>query len=574
MTEPPSEPDSSSNLSQPPEGQASADPAEPDSETHPLVSRPVQAKDIRAWRLLRERRHQQFGRAALVGLAAGAVAVLFQYALAMAEDYRFALLDYLHASHPYVGWMVLPVVAGVVGAVVGWATARFAPEAAGSGIPNVKGVLAHVQSFSWQRLLPVKFIGGVLAIGSGFSLGREGPTVQMGAAVGRAIADLLRVSQQARGRLIACGAGAGLAAAFNAPLAGFIFVIEELQREMSSLTYGTALIATVAANVVAQYVLGHATAFHISGYPMPPLTALPTYMVLGVVAGVVGVAFNSGLLWARRQCDTRFAMSAWKRAGLIGVLVGLVAWWLPEATGTGHSVAEQVLRGDYAAGRHFLFIFVLLLGKFVLTIVSYAAGVPGGIFAPMLLLGAALGQLVGYLSVSLSLTSVDAPSAFAVAGMAALFSSVVRAPLTGIVLVLEMTGNYEQLFPLLVACMTAYLVAERFRVIPVYDALLAYSLEQEGVEENLPRRPMLMEFVVEHDSFMDGRMVNELGLKKGCLLVTISRAGRQLVPHGTTQFLPGDHVTVVISGNVAKATRRLHKISRAPQAYQHTDDEV
>jgi len=347
--------------------------------------------------MLQQHRRLQFARAALVGIGAGLLAVLFQYALVMAEGARAALLLRMHAF-PWWGFLVLPIVGGICAGAAGWMTARFAPEAAGSGIPHIKGVLMHVRVLNWRRLLPVKFLGGVLAIGAGLSLGREGPTVQMGAAVGKAIGEWMHLPRRSRGQLIAAGAGAGLAAAFNAPLAGFIFVIEELQRELSPLTYGTALIAAVVADIVTRMLTGQLPSFHVTGYPMPPLSALPLFALLGVAAGLLGVAFNQSLLWTLRWFHRWKRIPRWARPALVAVLAGLLAWWLPQAVGGGHGLAEALLRGEYAAAGLLGFLLVLFLAKFLLTVISYGSGVPGGIFAPLLVLGSLLGLMTGEVS--------------------------------------------------------------------------------------------------------------------------------------------------------------------------------
>ncbi len=172
-----------------------------------LMSLASPVEQARGWRMiLREHRHLQFARAVLVGLGAGLLAVLFQYALVAAEGTRSALLQRMHAF-PWWGWLVLPIVGGICAGIAGWLTSHFAPEAGGSGIPQIKGVLMHVRVLNWRRLLPVKFLGGVLAIGAGLSLGREGPTVQMGAAVGKVIGEWMHLPRRSRGQLIAAGAG-------------------------------------------------------------------------------------------------------------------------------------------------------------------------------------------------------------------------------------------------------------------------------------------------------------------------------------------------------------------------------
>lgn len=511
-------------------------------------------KPVRGWRLiLHEHRRLQFARAALVGLGAGLLAVIFQYALVWVEDGRAVLLAWLH-HFPWWGWLVLPLLGGVAAGIAGWLTSRYAPEAAGSGIPHIKGVLMHVRVLNWRRLLPVKFIGGVLAIGAGLSLGREGPTVQMGAAVGKAIGEWMHLPRRSRGQLIASGAGAGLAAAFNAPLAGFIFVIEELQRELSPLTYGTALIAAVVADIVTRSFTGQLPSFHITGYPMPPLGAFPLYILLGLFAGLMGVVFNRSLLWTLQRFHAWKSLPKWARPVLVAVFAGLLAWWLPQAVGGGHDTAEALLRGEYAAIGFLGFLLLLFLAKFVLTVLSYGSGVPGGIFAPLLLLGALTGVITGQVS-GLAIPAIaNTPAAFAVIGMAAAFAAIVRAPLTGIVLILEMTNNYEQLFPLLIACMTAFLVAERFHNKPIYEALLEYDLDRSGFTEHPDaNEPVTLELAVEPHSNMDGKRVRSLGLPEGCLLVMIKRGGRELVPAGGSRLQAGDHVTVFISGDSPEA---------------------
>lgn len=516
------------------------------------------------WRMvLREHRRYQFARAAIVGLGAGVAAVLFQYALNTAETARDGLAHRLGNISPVLTCVLLPLLCAGAAGLAGWLTRRFAPEAAGSGIPHVKGTLMHVRVLNWRRLLPVKFIGGVLAIGAGLSLGREGPTVQMGAAVGQAASELMKLPRRSRGQLIAAGAGAGLAAAFNAPLAGFIFTLEELQREFSPLTYGTALIAAVVADIVTRSVTGQHSSFHLSEYPMPPLTALPLFALLGLLAGVMGVLFNRSLLWCLRRFHAWRTIPRWARPALVGAVAGLLIFVLPQAVGGGHATAEMVLSGGYSPVHFIGFLAVLLIAKFALTVLSYAAGVPGGIFAPLLVLGAVLGLMTGQTG-SLLFPALAHTPAFAVVGMAAAFAAIVRAPLTGIVLIIEMTGNYEQLFPLLVACMIAFLVAERLHNKPIYEALLEYDLERSGyVEHPEAGEPVTMNLAVEAHSSLDGRRVADLDLPADCLMVLIVRGGREIFPAEHTRLLAGDLLTFFVRGDAPQTCTILQAKARA-----------
>lgn len=523
-------------------------------------------KGLRRWTLLRERRQLHFLRAALVGLLAGAFGVLFQGGLFYVENLRVELLGSMKISLPW-GWIFIPIIGAGIGALAGWITSRYAPEAAGSGIPHVKAVLLQVRTLNWRRVLPVKFIGGILSIGAGFSLGREGPTVQMGAAAGRMVSSILKVPRRSRSQLIAAGAGAGLAAAFNAPLAGFIFVIEELQREMSPVTYGTALIAAVVGDIVTRTFTGQLPSFHITGYPTPPLNAIPMFAVLGIVCGLMGILFNKGLMASLKTAHKIKNAPAWKRAAVVGAIIGLAAWWMPTALGGGHTIAETLLRGHasllFSGDQTWLaivgFLFVLLIVKFILTLISYASGVPGGIFAPMLVLGALCGSIVGYIGVY-SFPSINTtPAVFAVIGMAAAFSAIVRAPLTGIVLILEMTANHNLLFALLVASLIAYLIAETFQNKPIYEDLLDYDLSRHGEKGQVTSDPEILDMVVESNSQMDGSLVSQLGLPTGCLLVTIRRGGQEIVPSGDTALQPGDHLTVIVSGQTPEVCALIQR---------------
>jgi CIC family chloride channel protein len=385
----------------------------------------------------------------------------------------------------------------------------------------------------------------------------------MGAAIAKFTADRLRVPEKAQPRLVACGAGAGLAAAFHAPLAGFIFTVEELQREFSPLTYAMALIAAVVADLVAISVWGTSNVFHLTGFPSAPLVSIPIIAAVGVVAGIGGAAFNKSLLRLHGTFQDRFKVPAWQRAGFVGFSVGLVAWWLPEVVGGGHQISEQILRGDFIESVSIGFILLLFAGKFVLTVASYAAGVPGGIFAPMLFMGGCLGLFFGVLTSATAPGLETIPESFAAVGMAAFIAAVVRAPLTGIVLVMEMTGDYQQLLPLILASMIAYIVAEQFKVEPVYDALLSQAIKRGQPRVWADRDPLLFEFVVQEGSEMDGKLIKEIPLPERCLFVTITRQGDDLLPSGDTIIHRGDHITAIVTGaESGEAVRKLLPLSR------------
>ena len=314
--------------------------------------------EIRAYMSLQGQRRRLFPRAMLVGLLAGGAAVLFRWALEYGDALRDRLLVWVH-QYPMWGWL-LPMVVGALGAGCAVSLVRFiAPEAAGSGIPHLKAVLARLRSLRWHVVLPVKFVGGALGIGSGLALGREGPTVQMGGALGAAVSQWLKVTPRERQTLIAAGAGAGLAAAFNAPLAGLIFVLEEVQRHFAPTVFGATFVAALIADVMTRLCTNQLPVFHVESLPTPPLMALPAFLGLGVLTGLLGIVFNRSLL-GTMTCFARWgdlaAGSAWLgrrtarrgrgRAGRAGGLVG------PECPGRGPASGRIRVAGTCGAGPH------------------------------------------------------------------------------------------------------------------------------------------------------------------------------------------------------------------------------
>lgn len=519
--------------------------------------------DYRRLSKLREGRQLHFLRAAIIGLAVGVIALLFKYTVDLGEAYRMQVLEQLR-GWGVAGLAVFCACIALIGAVSAYLTVRFAPEATGSGIPHTKSVLLHLRTVNWKRVIPVKFIAGGLVIAAGFSLGREGPIVQLGAAIAAALAYALQIPRRAQAHLIACGAGAGLSAAFNAPLAGFIFVIEELRRELSPLTYATALLAAVMADVVTRFATGDSPSFSLPGVTAPPLQLLPMVLVCGLTAGLLGTAFNKILLVTVVQVPRlRPYLPRWARAGIIGCFVGLMGWYIPEVLGSGNLSIRPLLNGSFSE-LALQSLALLFAAKFILTILCYCSGVPGGIFAPVLMQGAIVGLVSLLLCKSLAPSIELYSQAFAAISMAAYFSAVVRAPLTAVILAVELTANYNLLFPLLIACLTSYLVSEQLGAKPLYEALMQINLRFRGPKEGYATEPILLDIVVEARSAMDGSKIKELDLPSGCLLVMLRKGGVETVPRGRTVLRAGDELTVVVDGNNPSAAGIVRAFAIAP----------
>jgi len=528
------------------------------AEDFPTATAPVGTDDIAKSEIddylnVRQQRRWIFPRAALVGLCAGLVALSFRVARSGADSLRNQLIAWAK-QYPTTGWLV-PVLLTLLGALIAVGlTRRFAPEASGSGIPHLEAVLHRFRKLDWKRLLPVKFVGGILAIGSGLALGREGPTVQMGGAVGDAISRWLKVSERERLILISSGAGAGLAAAFNAPLSGLIFVLEEVRRDFQPIVFGAAFIAAVVADIIARIGSGQFPVFSVPNYPVPPLVALPIFALLGLLAGLLGVLFNRALLLGLNQYTRIPRRLNLPVTALTGALVGLVGWFSPNLIGSGHHLAESALAGNLSLAIIPLFFLV----RFLLTTGSYSLGAPGGIFAPLLVLGALLGLAVGQLGNLLFPTVVPIPAVFAVVGMAAYFTAIVRAPLTGIMLIVEMTGNYSLMLPLLLACFCAYIVAEALKEMPIYEALLERDLKRGGTLSAL-REPVVVDFIIQPDSPFDGKMVRFLGLPPGCILVRCSDGKQEWVPKAGSRLYAHMRITAVVAPEATTGLEALRK---------------
>jgi CIC family chloride channel protein len=402
----------------------------------------------------------------VVGAAAGTVGAIFRLSLGRADRMRDALIAAAH-GYKFAGFLLVLVVCATTTALAAWLVRRYSPHASGSGIPHVEAVLNGTLKPAPIRLIPVKFIGGVLAIGAGLALGREGPSVQMGASIANSIGRVFRREWADCRVLFAAGAGAGLATAFNAPMAGAVFVLEELVRRFEIRIAIVALGASATAIAVSRSILGELPDFHVGALAYAGAEARPLCLILGAVTGFVAIAYNRVLLGTMAAADRLSSWPVELRAGLIGAAVGTLAWFAPGLVGGGDTITQHTLEGAETLAA----IPAAFLLRFGLGAISYAAHTPGGLFAPMLVLGAQLGLSFGIVCGLVFPELHIQPEGYAIVGMAAFFTGVVRAPLTGLVLVTEMTANVTMLLPMLGACFVAMLVPTLLCDPPIYDSL-------------------------------------------------------------------------------------------------------
>jgi CIC family chloride channel protein len=407
-----------------------------------------------------------FSASIAAGVAVGILGSLFRIALDTATRWRESLVD---AAQITPVWGFMGVVAATAGATIAarYLVLAFAPVAAGSGVQHVEAVIRGEAAPAGLAVLPVKFLGGLLAIGAGLPLGREGPTVQMGAVLGDRFGSRLLQGPDDRKAVFAAGAGAGLGVAFNTPIGAAVFVFEELTRRFVPIQVLATLSAAAIAMAVMRFALGDSVLFQVEPGQTQPLAQLPVHFALGAVLGLLGAGYGRLTTLFLDAAARLRQTGSLVRAGVIGAVVGAVGWFFPQLIGGGEVLVQSILNGQVPV----LFLVVGVAVRLVLCPLSYAAGVPGGLFAPLLVLGAAGGTLASLAAQAVMPELAPSATAMVVVGMAAIFTAVVRAPLTGVVMTIEMTGRADCALPMLTACLAATLFASFAGGEPIYDTL-------------------------------------------------------------------------------------------------------
>ncbi|WP_316675943.1 H(+)/Cl(-) exchange transporter ClcA [uncultured Tolumonas sp.] len=418
--------------------------------------------------------------AVLTGILTGTICALFEFCTDLVVEHR---MGYLEGVESQWRWVAAFIISGVLAMIAFYLMHRFAPEAGGSGIPEIEGALDDIRPVRWKRVLPVKFLGGTCSLGSGMILGREGPSVQIGGNVGKMVADLFRFPKDNAHALLAAGAAAGLASAFNAPLAGILFVLEEMRPTFrySFLSIKVVSTAVICSTITRQIFFGTGAVFVIPAFKTPSIPTLMIFLIFGCVMGSVGFIFNKmvnifqdAYLTLHQNRRFRFVSIG----VLLGGLFGVLSLYGHGLTSGGMKVISQWVTEPMQLNM----LFWLLVWRFLGTLLCFCSGVPGGIFAPSLALGTLCGALCGTV-VSLLFPELTVQyGVFPIVGMGALFAASVRAPVTGIVLVTEMTNNYALILPMMVTTLSATLVAQWLGGKPIYSQILERTLRLANIK--------------------------------------------------------------------------------------------
>ncbi len=413
--------------------------------------------------------------AALVGAASGYVAILFRELIHLVNRlaYPGGILSPDLAALPWYALLALPALGGLL---VGPLVHLLAREAKGHGVPEVMDAVAHRGGRIRHRVAAVKLVASAISIGVGASVGREGPIVQVGSSLGSSVAQLLHLDTREVKLLVACGAAAGIAATFNAPIAGTIFAIEIILGSATIAGFTPLVVAAVISTAISRFHLGDAPAFSVPRYAVASAADLGLCVGLGLCAAGVAVTYTRGLYWMEDLWD-RLPLHPLVRPVVGGLCVGGMALLFPQVMGMGYDSIELALAGDARAGA--LLLAGLVVAKMLATQVSIASGFSGGIFAPALFIGAMLGGAFGQAVGALAPTpQVAASGAWAVIGMGAVVAATLHAPLSSILIVFEMTGDYRMILPLMLACYIATIAARRLSPHSIYTLKLA----RRGVE--------------------------------------------------------------------------------------------
>lgn len=489
------------------------------------------------------------GEGLLVGGIGGFVVVLYRMALDVAGDWLDEILAYAGQT-PWrmAGWfLVLGALAWLVSRLVSWE-----PLISGSGIPQLEGEMAGKLEQKWYRVLPAKFLGGFLCLLGGLALGREGPSIQLGAMAGKGISRGLDRGKTEEKFLLTCGAGAGLSAAFHAPLAGVMFSLEEVHKNFSVSALLSVMTASLTADFLATAVLGTDSVFQFTITRELPVHFYWMVLGLGVVLGVLGAFYNWFTLKVQSLYDRATFLNSTGRILIPFFCAGVLGFTAPELLGSGHDLIEKLTSVDMLLGT----AVFLLVGRFLFSAVSFGSGAPGGIFFPLLVLGGYMGGIFAMAGIRLWGLDPVFLNNFVLLAMAGYFAAVVRAPLTGIILIFEMTGTLTQMLSLSVVSIVAYVTATLLGSRPIYESLLDRLLLRRG--EKPPKEQgekMLMHFAVSRGSRIEDLTIGEVRWPENCLLVAVERGSQEIIPRGKTRLLAGD---VIVTMTDERDEARVH----------------
>lgn len=481
----------------------------------------------------------------LVGLFVGCVIALYRLVLTHAEEaLRFITGNWISNVFGVLAWFaILAVICVAVGRFLLWE-----PYTQGSGIPQTDAEVAGRINMPWLRVLLTKFVEGALCAFSGLSLGREGPSVLLGAMGGKGVSRLLKNERPHERLLITCGAASGMSAAFHAPLTGVLFAVEEIHKEFSAPLIISVMVSSVLADLVSSGILGISPLIHFVSYSEIPRALYVAVPLLGLGCGLLGFLHNAGMFFMQEQVFGRITKCLpYARIAVPFALAGVVAFVWPDLLCGGDAIIEKVLD---ARSQTIGMLVLLLLGKYVFTAICFGSGAPGGTLLPLVVMGSLVGAIYGMGAMQLIGVSGVYENDFIVLGMAGMFSAVIQAPVTAVIMVFELTGSSQALLSTSIVSVVAFVTARLLKSAPFYEhlfaRLLGETLNDMDVAVNSGNKVMRT-YVVGAGSRVEGHSISEVDWPEGTLVVTISKAGQEFVPDGNTCLEALDEICVIMS---------------------------
>lgn len=472
----------------------------------------------------------------LVGLAAGSFSILYRVMLSYLSELRHALFENTSWQGLLIIIALFTMLALIAGLLIKWE-----PLSSGSGIPQIQGEMLGAVNMNAPRVIGAKFIGGGIANLAGLSLGREGPSIQIGGATGKVLAKLLKRDANEERFMISAGASAGLAAAFNAPISGAIFTLEEMHKNFSPLILIPSLIAAIVADYISKKAFGLDVAFHfIELEKSLPLQNYLHVVGIGIFAGVIGVLFNYLILKGQDiYKKLPFPMTAKPMlAFAVSILLGFTLY---DVLGGGHHLVEKLIHEPMTLQ----VLILLLVAKLFFTSISYGSSIQGGIFLPVLVLGSLSGAI--YLTFFAKMQMLDSVyyANFIMLGMAAILTAVVRSPILSIMLVTEMVGSFSHMLAFCLVAITAYMTAEILKSEPIYESLLERLLSHPVQDENCVEEKTVIDFHINMYSSVTDTKLRDILLPQKVLIVSVKRGSTEFIPNGETTLHGGDDITVL-----------------------------
>ncbi len=476
-----------------------------------------------------------------MGIFAGLMVCLYRFLLAGSES---ILRDYLTIIHGNVFYIILFFIAlAVMGLLIDFLT-KWEVDSAGSGIPQVYAEVKGHMEANWIKVLFSKIVAGVLTALGGLSLGPEGPSVQIGGMAGKGIAKLFKGSKTDELRLILVGSAVGITAAFNAPLAGVIFVFEEINHGFDKTLVFIALVSAIVSDFISKIIFGQST---ILSFPVLniPLASYWILIVLGIFIGLLGYVYNIGMIRSNDFMNS-LKIPSWLKFVLVFMVSGVVALLIPEISDGGHFMMDML---DVAIPSLGILLLLLVL-KYLFSMFSFSSGAPGGIFLPILVLGAYIGAVFGSVVVPVFGWEHDLIYRFIIISMAGFFAATVRSPITGIVLLAEMSGSTESLVAMVIVSLIAYVVPTLLGNEPVYESLydrLLLTKNREYVKK--PSKHVLSEYLVPLDCNYINFKIKDIPFPKNAIVVSVIRNGKYIIPTEDFKINYSDQIQVLTDRN-------------------------